>query len=220
MCAEVLVCTDFCGRLVSGTGGLQVNAFLNLDAVLVSQLVDLSDHALAVNFGHVGEASALVVVGADQAGGSEGSDVIVDDHQVARCVAVAAAAGSVGQQQLVSAHQVHQTGGHNDVGHGVALVEVDAALHDDDLGLTDVTEHELALVAGDGGNGEAFDVVVGNGSDGLDALVSEIAQAGTQDSSDLGDEISLALLSQLCVNGCQSLLQLFFDEVHNSCFLS
>ena len=36
MGTEVLVCADFCRRFVSGAGGLQVDTFLNLNAVLVS----------------------------------------------------------------------------------------------------------------------------------------------------------------------------------------
>ena len=116
--------------------------------------------------------------------------MVADDHEVAHVEVFVDAAGGVGQEQDLGAHETHQTGGQQDILNGIALVIVDAALHDDHLDLAEIAEDETAPVACDGGNGEAFDVVVVYGGHGLD-LIGQSTQAGAEDQSDVGNKIGL-----------------------------
>ena len=72
------------------------------------------------------------------------------------------AAGGVGDDEGVAAEEAEDASGEGDLGERVALVGVDAALHDGDGDAVDGAEDEFAGVAFDGGEGEVGDFGVGD----------------------------------------------------------
>ncbi len=101
-------------------------------------------------------------------------DVVRDGYQGALWDVGADAAGGVRDDERGAAEETEDAGGEGDLREGVALIGVDAALHDGYGDSADGAEDELAGVAGYGGDGEMGDVGVGDGDGGLD-LRGEVA---------------------------------------------
>jgi len=99
------------------------------------------------------------------------------------------AAGGVGDDEGFAADEAEDAGREGDLGEGVALVGVDAALHDGYRDAGDDPEDEVAGVAFDGGAGEVRDLGVGDARGGAD-VSGEVAEAGAEDDADAGGEIS------------------------------
>ena len=108
------------------------------------------------------------------------------------------AAGGVGDYQGVAAQQAEHPDGVGDLLIGVALVVVHPALHNSHLLALQGAEHQLALVAGGGGDLEMGDVLVRHG-DGVFHHVAQVAQAGAQDQGHLGG----TEVRQLGQDGCR-----------------
>ena len=128
---------DLCGGLERGTEDGEVDAFGELEA-LVDCLFD-SEFAQCggVGGGHVEEALAGAgdrgeagFVGAECGVGSGEIDVVGDGDEGALLVAGIDAAGGVGDDEVFAADEAEDSSGEGDLGEGVALVGVDAALHD------------------------------------------------------------------------------------------
>ncbi len=127
-----------------------------------------------------GEHGEAGVVGAEGGVGAGEVDVVGDGDEGAGGVGGVDAAGGVGDDEGGAAEEAEDAGGEGDLGHGVALVGVDAALHDGDGDAGDGAEDEVAGVAFDGGLREVGDVGVGDG-DGSANVRGEGAEAGAED---------------------------------------
>ncbi len=97
------------------------------------------------------------LVGAEGGVGAGEIDVVGDGDEGAGGVGGVDAAGGVGDDEGGAAEQAEDAGGKGDLRHGVALVGVDAALHDGDGDAGDGAEDEVAGVAFDGGLREVGD---------------------------------------------------------------
>ena len=93
------------------------------------------------------------------------------------------AAGGVGDDEGFAAEESEDAGREGDFGERIALVGVDAALHDGDGDSGDGAEDELAGVAFDGGLREVGDVGVGDDGRVFD-LRGEVAEAGAEDDAE------------------------------------
>ena len=142
-----------------------------------------------VGLAHIGEARAeFVKVGADEGVEAHHADqvkVVGDEHQVAGGVGGVDGAGGVGDDEGLDAEALHDADGQGDLGHGVAFVEVDAALHDEHGLVFEAADDELAGVAGDGGFGPVRQVAEGDAVGVADG-VGKPAQAGAKDKGDRG----------------------------------
>ena len=98
------------------------------------------------------------------------------------------AAGGVGDDERFAADEAEDAGGEGDLGEGVALVGVDASLHDGDGNSGDSAEDEVAGVAFDGGAGEVGNLRVRNAGGAAD-VVGEVAEAGAEDDADVGFQV-------------------------------
>lgn len=87
-------------------------------------------------------------------------DLVFDQHDLARAVRRIDTAGGVGDDQSGDTEEFHQADGHGACGEGVALVEVEAALHADHGGGPDMAEEEAPSVTHYGTHGEVGDVFV------------------------------------------------------------
>ena len=116
--------------------------------------------------------------------------MVGDEHEIARAEAFVHAAGGVGQKKNFRAEHCHQARGQEDILGGVALVKVDAALHDDDLDVAEGAEHKAPAMPGDGGDGEALDIGIVHGGDRVD-LVCQCAESGAEDQCHLRHKVGL-----------------------------
>src|SRR6266851_2923380 len=186
--------SDLCGGLVAGAEDGEVDAFVEGPALSGG----FGDGQLAqgggVGGGHVeealacrGEEAEAGLVGAEGGVGSGEVDVVGDGDDGSLAVAGVDASGGVGDDELADAEEAEDAGGEGDLRHGVALVGVDAALHDGygdaGVGASYCPEDEFAGVADDGGLGEVRDFGVGDGG-GVLHLRGEVAEAGAEDDAE------------------------------------
>ncbi len=109
--------------------------------------------------------------------------MVGDADEAALAVVEVDAAGGVGHDEAGAAEKREDARGEDDLGHGVALIGVHAALHDGYLRAVDRPEDELAGVALHGGERPARDIGVGDGGGVLD-LRGELAEAGAEDDAE------------------------------------
>jgi len=114
--------------------------------------------------------------------------VVGDGDERALCVAGVDPAGCVGDDESFAADEAEDAGREGDLGEGVALVGVDAALHDGDGDSGDGAEDEVAGVAFDGGAREVGNLGVGD-SGGAADVVGEVAEAGAENDADVGFQV-------------------------------
>ena len=100
-----------------------------------------------------------------------------DDGALRECGADAS--GGVGDDEGLATEEAEDAGGEGDLIHAVALVGVDAALHDGYGDACDGAEDEVAGVADDGGLREVWDVCVGDAGGGFD-VSGEVAKTGAE----------------------------------------
>jgi hypothetical protein len=129
-------------------------------------------------------APAFVVVAHERVAAGE-VDVVFDEHEVARRGAELDAARCVGDEENAAAELPHDARREDDVVGAVALVGVDAAIHEEDGAAGKGTEQEAAAVAGDRAGGEVGDVAVG-GLCGDVHTLGEGAESGAEDDADVG----------------------------------
>src|ERR1700722_16248913 len=87
------------------------------------------------------------------------------------------APGGVGDDEFVAAKHAEDSGGVSNLGEWVALVGMDAALHNGDDNPADGADDKFAAVAFHGGERPAGDFVVGNDGRIFD-LRGEVTEAG------------------------------------------
>ena len=128
----------------------------------------------------VGEAQAdRLVVRADQRRAAGEVQMVLDQHHVARGIVAVEAAGRVGNDEGAGAEPLQHVDGERDVARLPALVEVQPSLHHDRAAAEQVADHELALVAGRGGDRKALDLGIGDDCRVLHRR-SEMAEAGAE----------------------------------------
>lgn len=154
--------------------------------------------AEGVGGGHVEEAlgwgskdGEAGLVGAEGCVGSGEVDVVGDCDDGALRKGGADAAGGVGDDEGFATEETEDAGGEGDLLHAVALVGVDAALHDGYGDAGDLAEDEVAGVALDGGLREVGDVGVGDAGGGFD-VGGEAAETGAEDDAESWLEWGLA----------------------------
>src|SRR5262249_41985640 len=135
---------------------------------------------------HVGETRPEgLVVAPHERIGSEGVDVVRDEHQVARSEGEPDSPGGVGQDDRLDAQPSEDPRREDDVGHRPALVVVDPPRKDDHRSRSDASENDLARVADHSArNREVRDLAEGDRYPGCQ-LPRERAQAGPEDQADL-----------------------------------
>ena len=182
---------DFGGGFEAGTGGGQVDAFSEVaEALFDGGLAGELAQAKGIRLGHVKEAQAgggdggeAGLVGAGERVPAHEVDVIGEKDELADAVTVLNAAGGVGEDDGADAEGAEHAHGEGDLGGGVALVGMDAALHDEDGFAAQRAGDDAAGVAFDGGLGEVGDVGVGD-EDGIGDGVGDCAQAGAEDDAE------------------------------------
>jgi len=207
--------------LVAGAEDGEVDAFVKDPALSCGFADGQPAEDGRVGGGHVEEALAGVgdeaeagLVGAEGGVGSGEVDVIGEGDDGSLAVAGVDATGGVGDDEALHAEEAEDTGGEGDLGHVVALVGVDAALHDGYGDSGDGADDESSAVADYGGLGEVGDVGVWN-RDGILHLGGEVAEARAQDDAEGGLEWCLAADGGDCGLGLRvkvshRLLSLFF----------
>src|SRR5690349_6317595 len=89
----------------------------------------------------------------------------------------------VGEDDGLYAHTRKHANGKRDVFGGIALIQMDAALHPGDRNISNLAENKLSRVADRCGLGKVRNFRIGNSSGGGE-LVRKSTEAGTQDQSD------------------------------------
>ena len=164
------------------------------DSFLDSQGAEMQ----GVGGGHVEETLACVgdhtearLVGAQGGVGSGEVDVVGDGDDGALREVGADAAGGVGDDEGLATEEAEDASGEGDLVHGVALVGVDAALHDGYGDASYVAQDEVAGVTDDGGLGEVRDIGIGDACGGFN-VGGEVAEARAEDDADSGKERGFA----------------------------
>ena len=111
--------------------------------------------------------------------------MVGDGDQRALPVTGVDASCGVSDDESLAAEETEDAGGEGDLGEGVALISMNAALHDGYGDLGDGAEDEVSGVALDGGAGEVGDLGVGDAEGGLD-LGGEASETGAEDDADGG----------------------------------
>lgn len=128
---------DLCRGLVAGAQDGEVDALVEGPILFCGFGYGQFAEGGGVGGGHVeealtggGEDAEAGFVGAEGGVGSGEVDVVGDGHDGSLTVAGVDAACGVGDDELADAEETEDAGGEGDLGHGVALVGVDSALHD------------------------------------------------------------------------------------------
>jgi hypothetical protein len=144
----------------------------------------------AVGVAHVEEALACAgdhgeagLVGAEGGVGSGEVDVVGDGDERALLQVGADASCCVGDDEGLAAEETEDAGGEGDLGDGIALIGVDAALHDGYCDPSDCAQDEVAGVTHDGRPWEVWDVGIGDAR-GVFDVGGEVPKAGAEDDAD------------------------------------
>ena len=184
--AEDMEGVVFGGGLVAGAGDADIDAVLEFDILFGSDFLSQFHDAARVGLAHVGEAGTeLVVVGTEQGVVGHEVDMVGDDHDVGDVEGGVEAAGGVGEDNLFDAELAEHLDGEGEGLHGVALIVVEAAAHDEDGGAVEGAEDEGAAMSLYGGDGEVGDVFIGDFLTVLDFFY-ETAESGAEHDGDLG----------------------------------
>ena len=151
----------FCGRLKGRALHTHIDAVFYTYLLLTGNLRGKLDQFLVVCLVHIGEARTCGEVLAAQRVLGEEVDVVGDDHQVAHMESLVHAACGVADKEGLDAQFVHHAYGEGDILHRVAFVEVEPALHGEDVHPAEFAENQLAAVTFDGGYGEVGNLRVG-----------------------------------------------------------
>ena len=126
-------------------------------------------------------------------------DMILDDHQVADTEAGVGATSGIADKERLDAQGLHDADGESDLLHAVTLVEVESALHSQNLLAAQLTEDELAGVTLDGRDRHVGNLAIRNGFCLLN-LCCQLAQTCTQDDGGLRATCGVTqnIISRLC----------------------
>ena len=151
----------FCRRLEGRSLYADINAVLHLDTLLCGNPVGQSYQCQIVGLVHIREPRTGGEVLATQRMLGEEVDMVGDDHQVADAECGVHTASGVADEKRLDAQFVHHTDRECHLLHRVSLVEVEAALHSQDIHTTEFAEDQFAAVALDGGYGKVRNLRIG-----------------------------------------------------------
>ena len=177
-------------RLEIGTGHRDVHAFTQHDLVIHRDLARELAQPGIIRRGHVREARTLGSdVRPDQRIIAEQVDVVGEEHEVAREPQRMHPARDVGDDQCLRAQRPEHPHRESDLLQRVALVAMEAALHDREFAFPHRAEQQAAGVRLDRRRRESGDLRIGDrGLGGGLQLVGERTKAGTQDHRDLWND--------------------------------
>ncbi len=167
------------------------HALAQADLLLERDLLRELDVLAVVRLRHVREARPeLVVVGADEGIVARQVDLVHETDDVALVVQRVHSAGRAGEDELLRPERAKHPDREGHLLHRVALVVVDAAVHERHAPSPDLAEHELAGVPLHPGLGEVRDVAERYARDLLH-VAREVAEAASEHDGDLGLEVGL-----------------------------
>ena len=115
--------------------------------------------------------------------------MIPDDHEISNAEAQVGASCGVGYKQILYADDLHHADRQNYLGHVVALVVMDSALHGNNCLAAEGAHNKAAFMADGGRYGESRNVAVGDLYRVLN-LVRKFAKAGAKDYAHGGFKLS------------------------------
>jgi len=175
---------DLCGGLIAGAEDGKIDAFGEEDVLFRSFGLSHAAQSRRVGSGHVEKAGTESCFVGTEGGVRAGEvDMVGYGHKRALFIAGVDSPGGIGDDERFAAEEAEDASGEGDFGERVALVSVDAALHDGDWDSGDVAEDKLAGVAFDGGLREVRNLGVRNGGRVFD-LRGEVAEAGAEDDAE------------------------------------
>ena len=119
---------------------------LHLDAFLPGNLIGQGYELQIVSLVHIWEPRTCREVLAAQRMLGEEVDMIGENHQVADLELRVHATGGVADEECLDAQFIHHPDGEGHFLHRITLVEVEPALHGEDVHATELTEDQLAAV--------------------------------------------------------------------------
>lgn len=149
-------------RLEGRTLHADVDTVLQGDALLLSDTVSESDQLMVVSLVHIGKARTCREVLTTQGMLRKEIDMVGDDHHVADVELRVHATGGVADEEHLDTQLIHHTLGEGNFLHRVALVEMEAAVHGDDVNATELSEDEFSGMSLHGRHGEVGNVLVRN----------------------------------------------------------
>ena len=151
ICSEDVEGTVFGWCFVGRTLCAIIHAvYYTRDILLLDDAVGKLDELCVVGSVHFREAWTCRYVLAAQRVFWKGVDVVGDNHKVAHVKSGVGTSSSIADEERLDAQFVHDANGERYFLHGVALIEVEAALHGQDVNAAQLAEDELAAVSFDG----------------------------------------------------------------------
>ena len=151
----------FCRCLEGRTLNADIDTMLHFDAVLLSNLVGQSHQRQVVGLVHIREPRTSGEVLATQRMLREEVDMVGDNHQVADAECGVHTASGIADKECLDTQFVHHTDRERHFFHRVSLVEMEAALHGQNVDATEFAEDQFAAVALDGGYREVRNLRIG-----------------------------------------------------------
>ncbi len=147
------------GRCLEGrTLHTHIHTMLHGDVELVGNHVGLGDEVVVIGLVHIREARTRGEVLTAQRVLREEVDMVGDDHQVADLELRVHAACRIRYIECRNAQLVHHAHREGDLLHGVALIEVEASLHGENLHAAQLAEDEFAAMPLNRRDGEVGDL--------------------------------------------------------------
>ena len=137
-----------------------VHSMLNFNPFFGCNRICFANQFFVVCFTHVREARAVWDILAPQRMFGEVVDVVGDDHQVANFEVRICTAAGVGHEQGFDAQFAHHTYRERNFFHGIAFVEVEAALHRQNILVAQLAENQFAAVPLYRRYGEVGDILI------------------------------------------------------------
>ena len=137
----------FCRRLEGRTLCAQIGSVLHLDAVFLRNLIGKGNEFVVVSLMHIREARTCGEVLAAQRMLWEEVDVVGDNHDVTYLELRVRTASGIADEERLDAQLVHHTNREGNLFHAVALIEMEASLHGEDVLAAQLTEDHLSAVS-------------------------------------------------------------------------
>ena len=106
-------------------------------------------------------------------------------HKVPDFIVLIAGSGSIGYEDILNPHRLHNPDSHSHLFHRVTFIVVESTLHRNHIFSSHLSAYEIALVAYCGGNRKSRYAAVGDYGAVSDS-VGKFSQSASQDDSDLG----------------------------------
>ena len=120
-----------------------VDTMLQRDTLLLCYAVGKRDQFMVVGLMHIREAGTGGKVLATQRMLGEEIDMVGDDHHVTNMELRVHAAGGIADKERLNAQLIHHTHRKGNLLHRVTLIEMETAIHSDDIHSTELTEDEF-----------------------------------------------------------------------------